>query len=124
MRADGRRTLNIHVEQYILAGAQLAENFALQRAIAVAVDRGMLEEVSGLDPFEERTGIEEKIVHSVLFTRTRFPSGASDGPGHVWARRQGAFAKRGLARPRRRRDDNQQRAGGGWRRGTRGDWRG
>src|SRR6187399_1769340 len=79
------------------------------------MNRGMFDEVAGLDTFEKRSGVEKVIIHGVLLARPRLARRAGDGASHVRPRREQLLAKRRLAAARRRGNNNQQRTSNcGW----------
>src|SRR5688572_18491986 len=111
MGANRGGTLNIYVKQDVPAGAQLAEDFGFQCAVAVAINRGVFEEVSRLHALQEGARIEEIIIHAVLLARSRLARSAGNGTRHIWSSGEGLHAQGRFACARGCRDDDQHWAG-------------
>ena len=100
-RADPSRPLRVDVEQDALTGGSRGLDGGAERAVAVAVHLGPLEEFTGLHARHEGPTIEEVVVDAVAFA---FSNGACRGThaeGDSRERREGGLDQGRLARAAR-----------------------
>ena len=100
--ADAGCALHIDVHDHVLASLQEVDDIALERAVAVAVHGGVLQEFASCHLGGKYLRGEEVVVDSVLLTGARLAGGAGDGIGCesvlFGAAAQGGFAAAGGTR--------------------------
>ena len=101
------RTLRVDLQDHVDTVLDPTFHRATQRAVTVAVDLCVLEELAGPHAALELGRCEEIVVGPVALTRSRRPRGGRNGNPHVGSALDERLDERSFAGARRPRDDEQ-----------------
>lgn len=81
---NGRRALNVYLDDHILTTFEGVPDRVLRDAISLAVDDRGLEKFPGGELVFEERGIVEKVVDAICLSRSALAGGGRDGNVDVW----------------------------------------